>query len=97
MFAGKLFFGSQNGTVYSVRARERPAVSTPVSWEEVTSCRAERDPERLTFDTDQVLARFEEQGDLFAPLLSVKPAGSVPNLVVNVLVPVPPAVLMVWV
>jgi bifunctional non-homologous end joining protein LigD len=59
-------------TVYSVRARERPTVSTPISWEEVTLCRAERDPELLSFDTDQVLARFEEQGDVFAPLVSVK-------------------------
>jgi bifunctional non-homologous end joining protein LigD len=58
--------------VYSVRARERPTVSTPVSWDEVTRCRAEGDPELLTFETDQVLARVEEHGDLFSPLLSVK-------------------------
>jgi bifunctional non-homologous end joining protein LigD len=47
-------------------------VSTPVSWEEVTRCRADANPELLTFETDDVLARIEEQGDLFAPLLSVK-------------------------
>jgi bifunctional non-homologous end joining protein LigD len=56
--------------VYSVRARERPTVSTPVAWEEVQACR-EADQGVLIFDTDQVLSRVEDQGDLFAPLLSV--------------------------
>jgi bifunctional non-homologous end joining protein LigD len=59
-------------TVYSVRARERPTVSTPVTWEEVARCREQADPELLTFDTNQVLARAGEQGDLFAPVLSLK-------------------------
>jgi bifunctional non-homologous end joining protein LigD len=59
-------------TVYSVRARERPTVSTPVSWEEVARCRSAGDPGILSFETHQVLARVEEQGDLFAPLLTVK-------------------------
>ncbi len=59
-------------TVYSVRARERPTVSTPVSWDEVSACREAGDPELLTFDTAQMLARQERHGDLFAPLLSVK-------------------------
>ncbi len=59
-------------TVYSVRARERPTVSTPVGWDEVAHCREVGDPDLLAFDTDQVLSRVEEQGDLFAPLLSVK-------------------------
>jgi bifunctional non-homologous end joining protein LigD len=58
--------------VYSVRARERPTVSTPVTWEEVAGCREAQDPERLSFDTEQVLARAAEQGDLFAPVLSLK-------------------------
>jgi bifunctional non-homologous end joining protein LigD len=58
-------------TVYSVRARERPTVSTPVSWEEVAACHDAGDPERLSFDTDQVLARTAEQGDLFAPAMSL--------------------------
>jgi bifunctional non-homologous end joining protein LigD len=57
-------------TVYSVRARERPTVSTPVSWDEVAECREAGDPERLTFDTEDVLRRVDAHGDLFAPLLS---------------------------
>ncbi len=56
--------------VYSVRAREQPTVSTPVSWDEVQSAHQSRDAERLAFDTDQVLERVEQQGDLFAPVLS---------------------------
>ncbi len=54
-------------TVYSVRARERPTVSTPVRWEEVERCREAGDPALLSFETDQVLARVEQFGDLFAP------------------------------
>ncbi len=58
-------------SVYSVRARERETVSAPVTWEEVAHCREQRDAGLLTFDTEQVLARTEEHGDLFAPLLSI--------------------------
>jgi bifunctional non-homologous end joining protein LigD len=63
---------SQNSTakttvsVYSLRAREHPTVSTPVTWDEVEAC---REPEDLVFRSDDVLARVEEMGDLFAPLL----------------------------
>jgi bifunctional non-homologous end joining protein LigD len=56
--------------VYSVRARERPTVSAPVSWDEVERCHDESAPELLTFDTDEVLARAAERGDLFAPGLA---------------------------
>jgi bifunctional non-homologous end joining protein LigD len=59
-------------TVYSVRARERPTVSTPVRWEEIEHFRDVRDPELLTFDTDAVLERVEQEGDLFAAAESVK-------------------------
>jgi bifunctional non-homologous end joining protein LigD len=57
--------------VYSMRARERPTVSTPVSWEEVAECREQGDESRLTFEAEELLARVAEQGDLFAPVLSV--------------------------
>jgi bifunctional non-homologous end joining protein LigD len=53
-------------SVYSLRARPRPTVSTPVTWDEVAACRA---PEDLVFTSDDVLARVEEHGDLFAALL----------------------------
>ncbi len=59
-------------TVYSVRARERPIVSTPIGWEEVERCRRERDPDLLTFDTERVLQRIAREGDLFAPLESLE-------------------------
>ncbi len=59
-------------TVYSVRARERPTVSCPVSWEEIQSCRQSEDPDLLSFDTDHVLSRVAQQGDLFATLLSTR-------------------------
>jgi bifunctional non-homologous end joining protein LigD len=58
-------------TVYSVRARERPTVSTPVSWEEVSGCHEAGDSGLLSFETGEVLTRVEEHGDLFAPLLSL--------------------------
>jgi bifunctional non-homologous end joining protein LigD len=50
---------------YSLRAREHPTVSTPVTWDEVAAC---RDVADLFFTAPQVLARVEEHGDLFAPL-----------------------------
>lgn len=53
-------------TVYSLRAKERPTVSTPVTWDEVERCTS---PDQLVFTTDDVLARVAEHGDLFAALL----------------------------
>ena len=58
--------------VYSVRARERPTVSTPVTWDEVRDCLDAGDAGVLTFDTEQVLGRIEELGDLFAPAEAVQ-------------------------
>ena len=52
---------------YSLRAREHPTASAPVSWDEVAACRA---PEDLFFTAPDVLARVAEDGDLFAPLLA---------------------------
>ena len=51
---------------YSMRARPRPWVSTPVRWDEVEVCLAAADPGLLTFETADVLARVAEHGDLFA-------------------------------
>jgi bifunctional non-homologous end joining protein LigD len=58
--------------VYSVRARERPTVSTPVSWDEVADVQRNGDGESLAFDTEQVLERVTELGDLFAPVASLR-------------------------
>ncbi len=70
---GKVFVDwSQNAAAkttvapYSLRARAQQWVSTPITWDEVEACRA---PTDLQFRADEVLARVEEQGDLFAPLL----------------------------
>jgi bifunctional non-homologous end joining protein LigD len=52
--------------VYSLRARERPTVSTPVTWEEL------EDPGALVFEAADVLERVEEQGDLFAPVVELQ-------------------------
>ncbi len=55
---------------YSLRAKERPTVSTPLDWEEVEAALEAEEAARLSFDHEAVLARVEAQGDLFAPLLS---------------------------
>lgn len=62
--------------VYSLRARPRPTVSTPVHWEEVEACERAGDASRLVFECDDVLRRVASTGDLFAPLLG---GGSVPS------------------
>jgi bifunctional non-homologous end joining protein LigD len=51
---------------YSLRARQFPTVSTPVSWDEVAAC---RQPQDLFFTAPQTLDRVAAHGDLFAPLL----------------------------
>lgn len=73
--AGKVFIDwSQNSrhktTVapYSMRARPLPTVSTPVAWDEVEAC-ADGEAE-LVFEAADVLARVDEHGDLFAPVLT---------------------------
>jgi hypothetical protein len=58
-------------SVYSLRAKERLTVSTPVTWEEVAACRDAGDPGLLRFEHDQVLARVAEHGDLFGEVLSL--------------------------
>lgn len=55
---------------YSLRARERPTVSTPVTWDEVgAGAKGEDD---LVFETGAVLERIEENGDLFADVLQLR-------------------------
>jgi bifunctional non-homologous end joining protein LigD len=52
--------------VYSLRARERPTVSTPLAWEEL------EDPEALVFEAADVLERVDEHGDLFAAVAELQ-------------------------
>jgi bifunctional non-homologous end joining protein LigD len=56
--------------VYSLRAKERPTVSTPLEWSELEAALAAGDPEALVFDHAAALERVAAKGDLFAPLLS---------------------------
>jgi bifunctional non-homologous end joining protein LigD len=66
---GKVFIDwSQNNPAkttvapYSLRSRERPTASTPITWDEVEECQVAED---LVFTADEVLARVESVGDLF--------------------------------
>src|SRR6478609_5727214 len=77
--AGKVFVDwSQNDehkttvAVYSLRAREHPTVSTPVTWDEVERCLKKKDAGLLVFESKQTIARFEKMGDLFEPVLKLK-------------------------
>ena len=58
--------------VYSLRAKDQPTVSTPVTWQEVENCLKKGDPELLVFTSDNVLQRVEKSGDLFGPVLKLK-------------------------
>ena len=76
---GKVFIDwSQNDRVkttvcvYSLRARERPTVSTPLTWDEVDELHGSGDPDRFAFTADEVLARVAETGDVFAPVVGLE-------------------------
>jgi bifunctional non-homologous end joining protein LigD len=78
---GKVFIDwSQNDDskttvcVYSLRARPRPTVSAPVTWDEVERTVDCGDPASLVFEAADVLARVEADGDLFAPLCELEQA-----------------------
>ncbi|MFJ9337793.1 non-homologous end-joining DNA ligase [Streptomyces sp. NPDC101733] len=79
---GKVFVDhSQNAAAkttaapYTLRARELPTVSAPVSWDEVDGCRSAGD---LVFLADDVPPRLARAGDLLAPLLDPDRAGRIP-------------------
>jgi len=76
---GKIFVDwSQNDehkttiAVYSLRAREHPTASTPVTWDEVERALKKKDAGLLVFEAAQTVARFEKKGDLFEPVLELK-------------------------
>jgi bifunctional non-homologous end joining protein LigD len=58
--------------VYSLRARERPTVSTPLEWSEVEAALAADDADALVFEAAEVLDRVQAKGDLFEPVLTVE-------------------------
>jgi bifunctional non-homologous end joining protein LigD len=58
--------------VYSLRAKARPTVSTPLTWDEVEAILDSGDPDTAVYDSDDVLARVDEHGDLFEPVLTLK-------------------------
>lgn len=73
---GKVFIDwSQNAhfkttvCAYSLRARPRPTVSTPVTWDEVG---AAADGAPLSFEATEVVARVDRLGDLFAPTATLR-------------------------
>lgn len=76
---GKVFVDwSQNDehkttiAVYSLRAKEHPTVSTPVTWAEVERCLKKKDARLLVVEAGQTVARFEKMGDLFEPVLKLE-------------------------
>ncbi len=76
---GKIFVDwSQNDehkttvNVYSLRAKEQPTASTPVTWEEVAKTLKKKDGQMLTFRCEQTVARVKKMGDLFAPVETLK-------------------------
>jgi bifunctional non-homologous end joining protein LigD len=59
-------------SVYSLRAKSQPTVSTPLKWDEVTRALKGAPGSDLIFTSDDVLKRVDKLGDLFEPLLKVK-------------------------
>jgi len=58
--------------VYSLRAKEEPTASTPVTWDEVSATLKKKDAKKLFFRCEQTLARVERMGDLFEPIEKLK-------------------------
>jgi bifunctional non-homologous end joining protein LigD len=58
--------------VYSLRAKEQPTVSTPVTWAEVEETLKKKKAKLLTFRCEQAVARVEKMGDLFAGVETLK-------------------------
>jgi DNA ligase D-like protein (predicted 3'-phosphoesterase) len=77
--AGKVFIDwSQNDQhkttvcAYSLRATERPSVSTPLAWDELAAAIRRNDAASLAFEAPQVIQRVAEKGDLLADVLTLR-------------------------
>lgn len=57
---------------YSLRAKGKPTVSTPVTWKEIEHAANAGDTSSLTFEAGDVLSRVKRVGDLFSPVLKMK-------------------------
>jgi bifunctional non-homologous end joining protein LigD len=57
---------------YSLRAKEQPTVSMPLSWREVEQALKSRSAKKLSFDAAEAVKRVHRLGDLFAPVLTLK-------------------------
>lgn len=76
---GKVFIDwSQNtrhkttACVYSLRARKYPAVSMPITWEDLENVTKKGDPEAINFPPDRALSFVEKNGDIFREVLELK-------------------------
>jgi bifunctional non-homologous end joining protein LigD len=58
--------------VYSLRAKPRPTVSTPVTWSEVSRTLKKGDSAPLIFEFDEVINRIKKMDDLFGPVIELK-------------------------
>jgi bifunctional non-homologous end joining protein LigD len=74
--AGKVFVDwSQNDRhkttvcAYSLRVRDHPTVSTPLSWDEIADA---DDADALSYEAPAVVERVEEFGDLYADVLELE-------------------------
>lgn len=63
-------------SVYSVRGREQPRVSTPVTWDEIAAVGRH---DELSFTIADIPARLEEHGDLWGSLLDADEAAPLPT------------------
>jgi bifunctional non-homologous end joining protein LigD len=57
---------------YSVRAKQRPTVSTPLGWDEIEAALDSGDADALVFEMGDVLDRVRARGDLFEPVLTLR-------------------------
>ncbi len=80
---GKIFIDwSQNSrhkttiAPYSLRGRNVPTVSTPISWDEMGDC---ADGQYLSFEAADVMERVDALGDIFEPVATLKQELPVPK------------------